>query len=68
MPDIVFRTLAKANGLDTERDLTLRYVSSMVEAQQLLLAGQVQIAQLGSPRPRGRNSRASRTTLKYGGC
>jgi NitT/TauT family transport system substrate-binding protein len=53
MPDIVFRTLAKANGLDTERDLTLRYVSSMVEAQQLLLAGQVQIAQLGEPAATG---------------
>ncbi|MCS6880292.1 MAG: hypothetical protein RMK84_05985 [Oscillochloridaceae bacterium] len=49
MPDIVFRVLARANGLDPDRDMTIRYVSSPVEAQQLLLAGQTPLAQLSEP-------------------
>lgn len=45
MPDIVFRTLAKANGLDPDRDLTLQYVS-IDHGVQMFLA--LSLAHVGS--------------------
>lgn len=39
MPDIMFRYLARQNGLDLGSDVTLRYAASPVEALQLFVAG-----------------------------
>ncbi len=49
MPDLIFRYLARAHGLDVDRDLTPQYVSAPIEALQLLLAGQTQVAVLSEP-------------------
>ncbi len=49
MPDIVFNQVAKAEGLDTKQDLTLRYTAHPLDAMQLLMLGQVNHALLAEP-------------------
>jgi NitT/TauT family transport system substrate-binding protein len=49
MPDIVFRHLAKAEGIDLKKDISLRYTAHPLEAMQLLLLGQVDHALLAEP-------------------
>lgn len=49
MPDLVFRAVAKMQGLDPDRDMTLTYVQSPMEAAHLLAAGKAQTAVLSEP-------------------
>lgn len=49
MPDLVFRALAKMEGMDPDKDLRLSYVQSPMEAGQMLAAGRVQTALLSEP-------------------
>jgi NitT/TauT family transport system substrate-binding protein len=48
-PDIVFRYLLAQNGLNPERDVTLRYLGSGTELAQAMLAGRVKTAVLPEP-------------------
>jgi NitT/TauT family transport system substrate-binding protein len=49
MPDLVFRTLAKWEGLDPDKDIQLSYVGSPMEAAQMLVAGRATTAVLSEP-------------------
>lgn len=49
MPDIVFQQLATKQGLDPKRDFNLRYVSTPIEAMQLLITRRVDHALLAEP-------------------
>ncbi|MFW5452239.1 ABC transporter substrate-binding protein [Thioalkalivibrio sulfidiphilus] len=49
MPDILFGTLARAQGLDPRRDFRLRYVGSPLDAMQLLVMRRVDHALLAEP-------------------
>jgi len=49
MPDLVFRYLAKQNGLDLEKAVKVQYVAAPTEAMQLLLAGKAEAAVLHEP-------------------
>lgn len=49
MPDLTFRAIAKMEGMDPERDLTLTYVQTPMEAAQLLAAGKATTAILSEP-------------------
>ncbi|WP_158233665.1 MULTISPECIES: ABC transporter substrate-binding protein [unclassified Sporosarcina] len=46
MPDLVFQYLLAKNGLDTEKDIKIEYVSTPQEVVQLLAAGRAQYAVL----------------------
>jgi NitT/TauT family transport system substrate-binding protein len=48
-PDIVFRHLAQANGLDPEEDLTLRYVNATTELAPNFLTGKVSASMMPEP-------------------
>lgn len=49
MPDILFQLLARAQGLDPQRDFKLRYVASPMDAAQLLITRRVDHALLAEP-------------------
>ncbi len=49
MPDIIFGLLAERAGIDTRKDLQLRYVASPIDAMQLLLTRRVGHALLAEP-------------------
>jgi NitT/TauT family transport system substrate-binding protein len=49
MPDLVFRALAKMEGLDPDKDIALSYVGSPMEAAQMLAAGRAVTAILSEP-------------------
>lgn len=49
MPDIVFTQLARKQGLDPKKDFNLRYVSSPLDAMQLLIMRRVDHALLAEP-------------------
>lgn len=49
MPHIMFNELAKAAGLDPERDFKLRFVASPLDAMQLLILRRVDHALLAEP-------------------
>ncbi|MFP5382885.1 MAG: ABC transporter substrate-binding protein [Gammaproteobacteria bacterium] len=49
MPDILFGLLADAQGIDTRRDLSLRYVATPIDAMQLLVMRRVDHALLAEP-------------------
>lgn len=49
MPDIIFKQLAKRQGLDPEKDFKLRYVSNPLDAMQLLIMRRVDHALLAEP-------------------
>lgn len=49
MPDIIFHLIAEREGIDTRKDLQLRYVASPVDAMQLLLTRRVDHALLAEP-------------------
>lgn len=49
MPDIVFRLLAAKQGMDVQKDLTLRYVGTPLDAMQLLLTRRADHALLAEP-------------------
>ena len=46
VPDLMFQYIAKAEGLDPQKDFKLRYATDPTQAAQLLLSGQVQNAVL----------------------
>lgn len=49
MPDIIFTQLARAEGLDPDKDFKLRYVSNPLDALKLLLTRRVDHALLAEP-------------------
>lgn len=49
MPDIVFQALARHQGLDPARDFRLRYVSSPLDAMQLLITRRADHCLLAEP-------------------
>lgn len=49
MPDIVFQEIAKAKGLDVKKDFTLQYLSSPLEAMQMLILRRIDHALLAEP-------------------
>ncbi len=49
LPDILFRAIARAEGIDPDRDITLRYAQTPIEAAQKLGLGEVDIAILPEP-------------------
>lgn len=49
MPDIVFRRLAKANGIDIKKDYELTYVAHPMDVAQLLLSGRFEHALTAEP-------------------
>jgi NitT/TauT family transport system substrate-binding protein len=49
MPDIVFQQLAKAQGLNPQKDFNLRYVNSPIDAMQMLIMRRVDNALLAEP-------------------
>jgi len=49
MPDIVFEEIAKKQGLDPKKDFKLRYVSSPIDAMQMLIMRRVDNALLAEP-------------------
>lgn len=49
MPDLVFKKLLKQQGLDPKKDFTLRYVSSPIDAMQMLILRRVDHALLAEP-------------------
>ncbi|MCR6628603.1 MAG: TonB-dependent receptor [Magnetospirillum sp.] len=48
-PEVIFRRLLVAQGMDPERDLTLQFVGSPMEAVQMLATGRVEAALLPEP-------------------
>lgn len=49
MPDIIFTQLARAQGLDPEKDFKLRYVSNPLDALKLLLTRRIDHVLLAEP-------------------
>jgi len=49
VPDIVFRTLLKKNGLDPDQDVNLIYLSGATELAPNFLAGKAEISMLPEP-------------------
>lgn len=49
MPDLVFRACLKGAGMDPDKDVTLTYVQTPMEAAQMLAAGRVATAVLSEP-------------------
>lgn len=48
-PDLLFRYLLQANGIDPERDVQIRYYASPAELAQLVIADKVHLATLPEP-------------------
>lgn len=49
MPDLVFRSIAKGYGMDPDKDMTITYVRTPMEAAQMLAAGRAATAILSEP-------------------
>lgn len=49
MPDVIFRLVAKKQGIDVDRDMKLRYVASPLDAMQLLITRRADNALLAEP-------------------
>lgn len=49
MPDLVFRAIARMEGLEPEKDMTMSYVQTPMEAAHLLAAGKAETAILSEP-------------------
>lgn len=49
MPDLVFRTLAKREGVDPDTDMTITYVGTAMEAAQMVGSGRAATAILSEP-------------------
>ncbi|KIX14744.1 ABC transporter substrate-binding protein [Dethiosulfatarculus sandiegensis] len=49
MPEALFRLIAKGNGLDPDKDFTITYMASPLDAMQMLLLGRVDYAFLAEP-------------------
>ena len=53
MPDLVFRHIARADGMTPGRDVAIDYVSNPIQALKLLIAGRVDTAVLPEPAATG---------------
>lgn len=49
MPDLVFRSIAKGYGMDPDKDMTITYVRTPMEAAQMLASGRATTAILSEP-------------------
>lgn len=49
MPDLVFRSIAKGYGMDPDKDMSISYVRTPMEAAQMLAAGRASTAILSEP-------------------
>ncbi|MFG1300114.1 ABC transporter substrate-binding protein [Xanthobacter sp. V3C-3] len=49
MPDLVFRSIARGHGMDPDKDMTITYVRTPMEAAQMLAAGRATTAILSEP-------------------
>ncbi|MFG1381598.1 ABC transporter substrate-binding protein [Xanthobacter versatilis] len=49
MPDLVFRSIAKGYGMDPDKDMSITYVRTPMEAAQMLAAGRATTAILSEP-------------------
>ncbi|MFS8038128.1 ABC transporter substrate-binding protein [Xanthobacter sp. AM11] len=49
MPDLVFRSIARGHGMDPDKDMTITYVRTPMEAAQMLAAGRATTAVLSEP-------------------
>jgi NitT/TauT family transport system substrate-binding protein len=49
MPDLVFRIMARLEGMDPDKDVRLTYVGTPMEAAQMLAAGRAETAILSEP-------------------
>lgn len=49
MPDLVFRAVAKMEGLDPDKDIQISYVGTPMEAAQMIAAGRAETAILSEP-------------------
>lgn len=49
MPDLVFRAIARGHGMDPDKDMTITYVRTPMEAAQMLAAGRATTAILSEP-------------------
>ncbi|TBW40308.1 ABC transporter substrate-binding protein [Siculibacillus lacustris] len=49
MPDLIFRAIAKMEGMNPDTDMTLTYVQTPMEGAQLLAAGRASTAILSEP-------------------
>lgn len=49
MPDLTFRAIARMEGMDPDKDMTLTYVQTPMEAAQMLAAGKATTAILSEP-------------------
>jgi len=49
MPDIIFEEIVKKQGLDPQKDFNLKYVSSPIDAMQMLILRRVDHALLAEP-------------------
>lgn len=49
MPDLTFRAIAKLEGMNPDKEMTLSYVQTPMEAAQLLAAGKASTAILSEP-------------------
>ncbi|UTD28472.1 ABC transporter substrate-binding protein [Bradyrhizobium sp. WD16] len=49
MPDLTFRAIARMERMDAEKDMSLSYVQTAMEAAQMLAAGRVSTAILAEP-------------------
>ncbi|MFG1212810.1 ABC transporter substrate-binding protein [Xanthobacter flavus] len=49
MPDLVFRSIARGYGMDPDKDMTITYVRTPMEAAQMLAAGRATTAILSEP-------------------
>lgn len=49
MPDLVFRSIARREGIDPDKDMKLTYVQTPMEAAQMLAAGRAATAVLSEP-------------------
>jgi len=49
MPDLVFRSIVKGAGMDPDKDMTLTYVQTPMEAAQMLASGRATTAILSEP-------------------
>jgi len=63
LPDLIFRYLAKANGLSPDADLKMQYTATPAETMQMLLAKRVEVAMVAEPQSTAAETRAQQSGL-----
>ena len=64
MPDLIFRILAKANGLNPDADFQMQYTSTPAETMQVLLAQRVEVAMVAEPQSTAAEVQESGLTVR----